>query len=118
MYGAGRGQNNSRYQDYESHHYQVRTANAHSQKASFHMVDVRSLVVKGVRFVEMQDDTLQGNAEYLKVQGMVAGGNAGNDAWYVSCVVSVLASQTRLQGLSGRCGTLWPVEEPSYNKRH
>ena len=82
MYAHGRGQDNPRYQDNGYHHHQRALNEAMQvQKASFHLVDVRSMVVKAVRSVEMQDDTLQGNADYLKIPDVVVGGNAGNDAW-------------------------------------
>lgn len=85
VYGTARSRSNPKYQDNGSQYHQARTAtvSGQTQRASFHLVDMRDLVVKAVKFVETQDDTLQGNAEYLKIPGVVSGANAGNDAWYV-----------------------------------
>lgn len=77
VYGVNKS---SRYLEHGPQHG---GSNVNAQKASFHLVDLRNLAVKAVRFVETQDDTLQGNAAYLGIKGVISGGNAGNDAWYV-----------------------------------
>ncbi|KAK7693977.1 hypothetical protein QCA50_003552 [Cerrena zonata] len=84
VYGVNKS---SRYS--ESQHG---VSNASTHKASFHLVDLRNLAVKAVRFVETQDDTLQGNAAYLGVKGVITGGNAGNDAWTLGHMWYAMAS--------------------------